>query len=274
MTNKLFIAAERVARSDEFEAHLEIAKQRGLGIEIQEFYLPDLMWGDYKPRLEEYQRLLDGFQGGRAIHNAYLSIDHVGNDPEVHKLTKKRYDYIFMIAKELECTYIISHFVWKRSMRDRYLYKWQQAEARFWGEYANRAEKQGFVIVAENTNETHPEILKPIFDMVDSPSFKLNFDIAHAHLNSEVPIEDWIMAFGKNLVYSHVNNNYRNYDSHDSILSGSINYDYIFSVLNRVGIAPIITTEIYGVDNLLESIDYLEDKIRTTPVYNQQHALG
>lgn len=269
MTDKLYIAAERVAGPDEFEVHLEIAKQRGLGIEIQEFYLPDLMWGDYRPRLEEYQRLLDGFQGGRAIHNAYLSIDHFGYDPKVYKLTKDRYDYIFMIAKELECKYIISHFVWNRFIRDRYLYPWQQAEARFWSEYANRAEKEGFVIVVENTSETHPEILKPIFDMIDSPSFKLNLDFPHAHLHSEVPIEEWIYAFGEDLVYAHVNNNYKNYDAHDSILRGSLNYDHIFRVLNLVGVAPIITTEIYGVEKLLESIDYLEEKIRTTPIYNQ-----
>ncbi len=267
--NKLYIAAERVAGPDEFEVHLEIAKQRGLGIEFQEFYLPDLMWGDYRPRLEEYQKLLEDFHGGRAIHNAYHSIDHTGRDPEVLKLTKKRYDYIFMIAKELECKYIISHFVWNRSITDIYLTKWQQAEARFWYEYANRAEKEGFVIVGENTNQTRPEILKPIFDMVDSSSFKLNLDIPHAHLHSEVPIEDWIMAFGEDLVYTHVNNNYRNYDAHDSILKGSINYDYIFRVLDRVEIAPIITTEIYGVENLLESLNFLEEKIRTTPVYNK-----
>jgi sugar phosphate isomerase/epimerase len=172
-----------------------------------------------------------------------------------------------MIARELGCKYIISHFVWNRFIRDHYLYTWQQAEANFWYDYANQAEKEGFVIVAENTQETHPEILKPIFDMVDSDAFKLNFDVPHAHLHSEVPIEDWIMAFGKDLVYMHVNNNYRNYDAHDSILKGSINYDHIFKVLNTVGIDPIITTEIYGKGNLLESLDYLEKKISETPVY-------
>ena len=269
MTDKLYIAAERVAGPDEFEVHLEIAKERGLGIEIQEFYLPDLMWGDYKPRLEEYQKLLEDFQGGRAIHNAFLSIDHIGSDPEVLKLTKKRYDYIFMIAKELGCKYIISHFNWHPYFSDHYLIKWQRAEAKFWDFYVNLAEKEGFVIVAENTNEIHPEILKPIFDQIDSPAFKLNLDVSHAHLFSEVPVEDWIMAFGKVLVYMHVNNNYRNFDAHDSILKGSINYDYVFQVLDKVGIAPIITTEIYGVENLIESLDYLEVKIPQMPIYNK-----
>jgi len=41
-------------------------------------------------------------------------------------------------------------------------------------------------------------------------------------------------------------------------------------VLDRVGIAPIITTEIYG-EALLESIDYLEEKIKTTGVYQAAH---
>lgn len=269
MTDKLYVSAERVAGPDEFEVHLEIAKQKHLGIEIQEFYLPDLMWGDWRPRLKTYQKLLNDFQGGRAIHNAYHSIDHIGDDPKVLKLTQKRYDYIFMIAKKLRCKHIISHFTWNRFIKDKKLYKWQQAEVKFWDEYVNLAEKEGFIIVAENTNETHPEILKPIFDMVDSEAFKLNLDVPHAHLHSKVPIEDWIMTFGKDLAYMHVNNNYRNYDAHNSILKGSINYGHVFNVLNKVGIAPIITTEIHGKENLLESLSYLEEKISQTPIYQK-----
>ena len=98
MRNKLFIAAERVTGEDEFERYLEIARQRDLGLEIQEFYLPDLLWGDWQPRLDEYKRLLQDFQGSLSIHNVYRSIDHLGLDPEVFELTKKRYAFIFMIV--------------------------------------------------------------------------------------------------------------------------------------------------------------------------------
>jgi len=80
MKNKLYIAAERVTGEDEFERHLEIAQQRNLGIEVQEFYLPDLMWGNWQARLDRYKELLQGFQGGLAIHNAFLSIDLVRRD--------------------------------------------------------------------------------------------------------------------------------------------------------------------------------------------------
>jgi hypothetical protein len=54
MTAKFYISAERVSREDEFEHYLQIAKDRNLGIEIQEFYLPDLMWGNWKQRLDKW----------------------------------------------------------------------------------------------------------------------------------------------------------------------------------------------------------------------------
>ena len=39
LATKLYLSAERVSREDEFEHHLQIARDRNLGIEIQEFYL-------------------------------------------------------------------------------------------------------------------------------------------------------------------------------------------------------------------------------------------
>jgi sugar phosphate isomerase/epimerase len=266
--NKLYIAAEKVAGDDEFERHLEIAKQRDLGIEIQEFSVPEVMRGNWKKRLDEYKRLLRDFQGDLSIHNAFFNLVNVARDPDVLELTRKKYDFHFMIAKELGCKIIVSHFAWHPFIRDIWLYQWQEAQVKFWEHYVNIAEKEDFLLVCENILEPRPEILKPIIDKLDSPRFKFIFDVGHANIISEVPIEDWIMTFGRDLVYMHVSNNYRNYDAHDSVLKGTVNYDYVFKELDRVGIAPIITTEIYG-EALLESIDYLEAKIKTTDVYQR-----
>ncbi len=267
MRNKLFIAAERVTGEDEFERYLELAKQRDLGIEVQEFYLPDLIWGDWQPRLDEYKRLLQDFQGDLSIHNAFFSgNDHLGLDPKVFELTRKRYDFIFMIAKELGCKIIVSHFTWHPFATDVWLHRWQEAEIKFWDHYVNIAEKEGFVLVGENTSETHPDLIKPIIDKIDSDHFKFILDVGHAHLHSNVSIAEWINTFGSDLVYMHVHNNYKDYDSHNSVLKGTINFDGLFKALDDTGIAPTITTEIYR-DDLLESINYLQEKIENTAVY-------
>ncbi len=266
MKNNLCIAAERISGDDEFERYLEIAKQRGLGIEVQEFSRPELMQGNWQARLDQYKELLQDFQGDLSIHNAFRWIDHLGLDPEISELTRKRYNFIFMIAKELGCKLIVSHFDWNTFVRGPRLSLWQEGQVRFWEHYVNIAEKEGFVLVGENTAETRPEIIKPALEGIHSEKFKFALDVGHAHLHSKVSIEDWLTTFGRDLVYMHVHNNYKDYDSHSSVLKGTINFDYLFKILDRLDIAPTLTTEIYG-DGLVESIDYLEEKIKTSRAY-------
>lgn len=266
MKNKLCLAAERVTGADEFERHLALAKQRNLGIEVQEFYLTKLMQGDWQTRLDQYKNLLQDFKGDLSIHNAFLWIDHLGLDPQISELTKQRYDFVFMIAKELGCKVIVSHFEWNTFITGEWLKQWHEGEVKFWEHYVNIAEKEGFVLVGENTAETRPEIIKPILDRINSEKFKFVLDVGHANLFSQVPLEDWLTTFGSDLVYLHAHNNYKDYDSHNPVLKGTVNFNNLFRVLDRLNIAPTITTEIYG-DGLLESLDYLQNKIETSTAY-------
>jgi len=266
MKNNMFIAAERVTGPDEFERHLAIARQRQLGIEIQEFYLPDLMWGDWSARLDEYKRLLADFSGQLSIHNAFYSLDHFGLDPRVLELTKEKYDFIFMIARELDCKHIISHFVWNPFITGDWLPLWQAGEVAFWEPYVNRAEKEGIVLLGENTGEPRPEYIKAIVDKIGSEHFKFNLDVGHAHLFSECPLTDWITVFGGDLAYMHLHNNDGEMDQHNPLHEGTIDFEALFAQLEKTGIAPILTTEIYG-PGLLESLDYLQQKISASQVY-------
>jgi sugar phosphate isomerase/epimerase len=263
--NKLYISAEF-----ELEEFLPIAKQRNLGFEIQEFCFARVMDGDWRRRLAEYQRLLSGFQGGLSIHNAFMNTVNTSGDPEFVKLTRKRYDFHFHIAAELGAKIVISHFHWLPFHRDSALRQWQEEQARFWEHYLDIAEKQDLLLVAENIYEPRPEILKPIFDRLSSERFKFIFDIGHANIVSEVPIEDWLMAFGKELAYMHAHNNYRTHDQHNSVLKGTANFDHVFKVFDKLGIAPILSTEVFEKSALLESLDYLEGKMRNSSAYNPQ----
>ncbi len=266
MPIKLSIAAERVTGPDEFERYLEIAKERDLGIEVQEFYLHDLMNGDWQGRLAEYQTLLDGFERNLSLHNAFHGIEHLGMAPDVLALTKKKYDFMFMIAKELGCKEIISHFTWNPYVTSKYIPMWQMAEVKFWEPYVNQAAKDGFVITGENTAEPRPDLLKPIFDEFASDHFKLNLDVGHVNLHSTVPVEDWVSAFGQDLVYVHAHNNYGDYDAHNPVAKGTFNFDHFFNLLDKYETAPHITTEIYD-DDLPKSLDYLAGKIADSQVY-------
>jgi sugar phosphate isomerase/epimerase len=264
VTDKLYISAEF-----EFEEFIEVAKKRNLGFEIQEFCFPQLMDGDWKKRLAEYQRILSGFRGGLSLHNAFMTAMNVSGDPAYVELTRRRYDFHFMIAAELGAKIIVSHFNWLPFYRDVALTKWQEEQAKFWDHYVNMAEKQGLLLVTENIYEPRPEILKPVFDRINSERFKFIFDIGHANIISEVPIEEWVAAFGRDLVYMHAHNNYGNYDQHNSVRKGTINFDYTFKLFEKYEIAPIISTEVFEKAGMIESIDYLEGKIDESQVYRR-----
>jgi sugar phosphate isomerase/epimerase len=66
----------------------------------------------------------------------------------------------------------------------------------------------------------------------------------------------------------HVHNNYRTHDQHNSVLKGTVNFDHTFRVFDKLGIAPILSTEVFEKNALLESLDYLEEKMKSSSAYN------
>ncbi len=229
------------------------------------------MEGDWGKLLNHYQHRLEHFTGELSLHNAFADLVNASRDLEVVALTRRKYDHQFMIAKELGAKIIISHFHWLPFYRDVYLRKWQDEQIHFWEPYVDRAEKENILLVMENVYETCPEILKPVVDGINSTQFKFIFDIGHAHLFSEVPLEDWLLAFRKDLVYMHVHNNYKNYDQHNSVLEGTINFDYFFDKLDSFNMHPILSTEVFEKKALIESLDYLERKMRVSKSYKLEN---
>lgn len=259
---KLLVSAER-----EFDEFLTIAEERGLGFEIQEFAFPDVMDGDWPLRLSHYRKRLAGFRGPLALHNAYHDLVHVSPDPEILEVARMRYDFHFKLAGELGATILVSHLNWQPLHRGARLKRWQEGEIRFWEPYVRRAEREGLLLVMENIFAPRPELLKPVFEGLPSENFKFNLDLGHAHVLSEVPLEDWIACLGGVLAYMHVHSNDGSEDRHGSLLRGTIDFDRLFAELDRLDLAPLLSTEIYGLEELLESLDYLTGKMGHSRAY-------
>lgn len=226
-----------------------------------------MMNGNWNGLIQYYQKRLGDFKGDLYLHNAY-NLANVNHDHEVVALTRKKYDFHFMLGRELDVKGIISHFDWLPFYRDIKLREWQEKQVIFWEPYVNLAEKNNLLLIMENVFATRPEIVKPVIDRIGSDRYKFLLDIGHAHIVSEVPLEEWLTAFGKDLVYMHVHNNYRSYDQHGSVLKGSVNFDYVFTLLDKLELDPIMSTEIFNDKiGLLESLDYLENKMKQSRMY-------
>ena len=63
-------------------------------------------------------------------------------------------------------------------------------------------------MMIENQCEEDSEVLKMQIDSVNDPRLKICLDIGHAHANSNMSIEDWIITLGDRIGYLHLHNNH------------------------------------------------------------------
>ena len=72
-------------------------------------------------------------------------------------------------------------------------------------------------------------------------------------------ISEWIKNYGIMLHHMHFHNNYKDEDSHSSLLKGSLDIEPIIKTLNEMQLNPQITFEIFDKDELFESVKYFDD---------------
>ncbi len=242
----------------EFNDFISIAEEKGYGIEIQGFAMPEIMYGEWMKELIRYKERLEGFTHGVSFHNPFISTVTVSGDYKVVENTREKMRYGFMVAKELGAKYVVAHFYWWPYYRGDFFNSYVDGQLKFWEEFIGFAEKEGITIVMENTTEPNPDYILPIVEKANSRSFQVNLDIGHTNVFSEIPIVDWITALKDYIKYIHFHNNDGSCDQHRWNERGTIDYKQVFKKLSDLNLHPIITTEIYGKRELLNALDFIE----------------
>ena len=61
----------------------------------------------------------------------------------------------------------------------------------------------------------------------------------------------------------HIHNNFKDEDSHSSLLKGNINLIETFKTIKELNLKPSITFEIFDENALRESVEYFKNNIET-----------
>ena len=129
----------------------------------------------------------------------------------------------------------------------------------FFHEFIPYFEKEGIIATIENVHEPDWELIRSIVATINSPNLKATIDIGHCNLHSDYPISEWIKNYGIMLHHMHFHNNYKDEDSHSSLLKGSLDIEPVIKTLNEMQLSPQITFEIFDKDELFESVKYFDD---------------
>lgn len=212
------------------------AQDYGLGAEVQVFGLPDVLAQDFSALLTRIKNVTAGLSGPIGLHGPFIDLAHYSPDEDIREVCRKRYHRAFDLAEELGACYILFHSQYNPIIRvRRYRKMYHKGSLSFWPEFIERADALGIPIYLENMFDDSPGPICDIVQALGSPALQLCLDVAHAAIFSEVPLADWIAAYGTHLAHVHLNDCHGDTDDHLGLGMGSLDLDGAIKQLRATG---------------------------------------
>ena len=78
-------------------------------LELQDFYLPHVLDGDWQGRVAEARRWLDGYDGRLGIHGPFQALPLDARDPAIREVVRRRLEQALRAAEALKATHVVIH---------------------------------------------------------------------------------------------------------------------------------------------------------------------
>ena len=234
---------------------VEAAEEYGLGIEIQDFSVPDLLDRTDHNSVEALRDKLAHIND-RSLHGTFSELFPGSRDAEVRATAKRRFQKCYELALELGMQHLILHHAFSpgRSSQGE---DWKRQSTEFWKDFL--VDKDGAVqIHLENTYEEDHYMMADLIDAVDTPFFSICLDIGHCNAFSGQPIQEWIKGLKKRIGYVHLHNNHGETDEHLGLLDGTIDMAGVLSQLGEYAEEAVCTIETIPA-HIVPSINWLSE---------------
>jgi len=241
-----------------FEECLDLANERGLGIEIQTFAYPDAL--DNHPEwVTIYEHGLRDFAGPLSMHGAFMDMTSASLDPKIVAVARERYLHNLDLAARLHAKTIVFHANYLTNIRNMPFRRgWTDRQVQFWGRLAETAGALQIKLALENMWEYEPGLIGDVLRQVNSPWLISCLDVGHVHLFSEVPFKNWLADLNGYIQYSHLNNNGGRVDEHRGFDDGVLDYKSILPMLRGLPNTPLMSLEIESAAAMRRSLPYLD----------------
>ena len=245
-----------------FRGALDVACELNCGIEISRFGRLKDIEDSFDITKKEYLAALKDFDGDVTLHGFFSNLNVASKDPLIREVSEKRYYQSLELASEFGAKTVIFHTCFNNLLKHReYRQMYFQRNIEFFHEFIPYFEKEGIIVTLENVHESDWELIRSIVATVNSPNLKVTIDIGHCNLHSDYSVSEWIRNYGIMLHHMHFHNNYRDEDSHSSLLNGSLDIEPVVKTLKDMCLLPQITFEIFDRDALFESVKYFDEVV-------------
>ncbi len=213
--------------------------------------------------LRAVKRRLDEHGLAVTVHGPFMDLNPGAVDERVRGVTVDRYVQLFHAADILMPRNVVLHHTYDRWRYDGNEELWLGQSLKTWPQFVERARRIGAVIAVENVFEGYPHPIKALVEAIDSPHFKVCFDIGHWNVFSEIPMEEWLGEIGEHIAEFHIHDNTGEGDDHMAIGDGSINFSDLFGAISAYNKRDIVyTIEAHSEEVLWRSLRNLGPMLR------------
>lgn len=201
------------------EQHWEILRQYGIGVELDQFCMPENLDGEAASAVcREIETLLP-LASGCVLHGPFHELFPAAIDPKARALAMERLNAAARLALQYGAKKMVVHSGYAPLI---YFKEWHlDRSIEFWHEFM--ADKpMDFHLVIENVMEDEPYMLAELAARLNHPRIKVCLDAGHAACVSKVPASEWIQALAPYLGHLHLHNNDGKNDLHQPLLEGVI----------------------------------------------------
>ena len=260
MDKKLHRFISSTVSYHDFKEAVNIASNLGCGIEISRFGRLLDIENDFEKNKKEYKAILNDFDNEVTLHGFFSNLNIAAKDPLISQISIKRYYQSLELAAEFDVSTVVFHTCYNNLLKHKqYQEMFFIKNIEFFKEFIKNFEDLGIMATIENVHEANPDFIRNLVGAVNSPNLGVTVDVGHCNLHSTIKPSNWIKEYGIMLKHMHFHNNYKDEDSHSSLLKGDLDIKDILLTLNELQLYPQITFEIFEKEDLLESVEYFNN---------------
>ena len=260
MNNKLKKFISSTVSYHDFRNAVNIANELNCGIEISRFGKLSEIEENFEKNKKEYKAILADFDNEVTLHGFFSNLNVAAKDPLIGSASVKRYYQSLELAHEFDASLVVFHTCFNNLLKQqKYREMYFLKNIEFYKEFIKNFEELGIMATIENVHEPNPIMIRNLIAAINSPYLGATIDIGHCNLHSELEPSTWIKEYGIMLKHMHFHNNYKDEDSHSSLLKGNVDIEKILKTLKEIQLFPTITFEIFEEYALRESVEYFNE---------------
>lgn len=252
---------------ENLELHRDWIIEGQRDLELQAFFKPEALDGDFTAEIARTRKLLDGYRGRLGIHGPFWGFSIASHDPAIRRVVTDRFLKALDICEKVGANQMVIHSpatTWGynnlQAFPDETAKMFERAHLTL-APVVTRCEANGVTLVIENIEDKDPHERVRLAKSFNSDRVKVSIDTGHAHYahvsTGAPPVDIYVTAAGDMLEHVHIQDADGFADRHWLPGEGTVNWRAVFKALGKLSCSPRLVLEVRDQPNLRQGVRHL-----------------